>query len=220
MSNNATPTPTPARTTSNNTLLVTLAQPKPDQTDTFHGYVGASTELALAAGGEVSSRFGVRQLIGETPAAIFGFATFPSSDAITTMFDSAEYKALVPAREQSIAAVNVFIIDDTPITELADPAGVYMVIVAAPNPAAMAELQTYQAGAGAIFAKHGGRPVAQLPVSGRPVGDSAAAFVAVFEFPSADAAEAVFADPDYEGLVSARDRGLAELNVYLTNPAS
>lgn len=42
---------------SNNTLLITLAQPDPDQTETFHGYVGASTDLAIEAGGEVSSRF-------------------------------------------------------------------------------------------------------------------------------------------------------------------
>ena len=201
---------------SNNTLLVTLARPKPDQAETFHGYVGASTELAIEAGGEVSSRFGVRQLIGATPATIFGFATFPSGDAITTMFDSPDYQELVPAREQSIAAVNAYIIDDTPVTELANPDGAYLVVVAAPNPDAQADLQAYQAGSGPIFARHGGRPTAQLPVSGQPIGNTSAAFVAVLEFPSTDAAEAVFEDPDYQALVPARDRGLAVLNVYVT----
>ncbi|MGI9615866.1 MAG: DUF1330 domain-containing protein [Acidimicrobiales bacterium] len=202
---------------SNNTLLITLAQPKPSETETFHSYVGASTELALEAGGEVSSRFGVRQLIGDTPAAIFGFATFPSAEAITTMFDSPAYQALVPSREQSIDAVNAYIVDETPITELADPPGAYLVVVAAPNPEAMEDLQAYQAGSGPIFAKHGGKPAAQLPVSDRPVGDTPAAFVAVLEFPSAEAAEAVFEDPDYQPLIEVRDRGLAALNVYVTN---
>lgn len=81
----------------------------------------------------------------------------------------------------------------------------------------MESLQSYQAGSGPIFAKHGGKPAAQLPVSSRPVGDTPAAFVVVIEFPSAEAAEAVFQDPDYQALIEARDRGLASLNVYVTN---
>ena len=67
---------------SNKTLLITLAQPEPDQTETFHGYV------------------------------------------------------------------------------------------AAPNPDATADLHAYQAGSGPIFARHGARPGAQLPVSGRPIGNT------------------------------------------------
>lgn len=200
----------------NNTLLLTLAQPKPDETETFHHYVESSTGLALQAGGEVSSRFGIRQLIGDSPAAVFGLATFPSADAITTMFDSPAYQSLVSAREQSIEAVNAYIVDDTPITDLPDPAGAYLVVVAAPNPDAMEDLQSYQAASGPIFAKHGAKPAAQLPVSGRPVGETPAAFVAVLEFPSPEAAEAVFGDPDYQPLIDARDRGLASLNVYVT----
>ena len=83
------------------TLLITLAQPNPDETERFHGYVAASTALALRAGAEVSSRFGVRHLIGDAPAVVFGLATFPSADAITTMFDSDGYQALVPDRDGS-----------------------------------------------------------------------------------------------------------------------
>ncbi|MEM9651343.1 MAG: DUF1330 domain-containing protein [Actinomycetota bacterium] len=201
---------------SNNTLLITLAKPNREQTETFHGYVGASTELAIAAGAEVSSRFGVRPLLGDAPADVFGLATFPSSEAITTMFDSPAYQELVPAREQGIDCVNAYVVDDTPITELADPDGAYLVVVAAPNPEAADDLKSYQAGAGPVFAKHGGRPTAQLPVTARPVGNTPAAFVSVIEFPSAEAAEAVFDDPDYQSLVDARDRGLASLNVYVT----
>ncbi len=200
----------------NDTLLITLAQPKPDQTETFHGYVGSSTELALAAGGEISSRFGVRQLVGDAPAAIFGLATFPSAEAITTMFDSPEYQELVPARKESIDCVNTYVVEDTPITGLPDPDGAYLVILAAPDPEAIDDLQTYQAGAGPIFAKHGGEPIVQLPVSSSPIGETPAAFVSIVEFGSAKAAEAVFDDPDYRPLIAARDRGLASLNVYVT----
>lgn len=202
--------------TENNTLLITLAQPTPDQTETFHDYVGSSTELAIAAGAEVSSRFGVRHLIGDAPATVFGLATFPTAEAITSMFDSPAYQALVPARDKSIDCVNAHIVEDTAVTSLPDPDGAYLVIVAAPNPAAMDDLQTYQAGAGPVFARHGGKPTAQLPVSASPIGDTPAAFVSIVEFPSAAAAEAVFDDPDYQPLIAARDRGLATLEVYVT----
>ncbi|MEM7142648.1 MAG: DUF1330 domain-containing protein [Actinomycetota bacterium] len=201
---------------SNSTVLITLAQPNPDETERFHRYVGASTELSLAVGAEVSSRFGVRPLIGDVPAAIFGLATFPDADTITTLFDGDAYRALVPDRDKSLDAVNAYIVDDAAATSLPDPDGVYLVVVAAPNPEAIDDLQAYQAASGPLFAKHGATPVAQFPVSGRPVGDTPAAFVAVLAFPSADAAEAVFADPDYQAIVPMRDRGLASLNVYVT----
>ena len=202
--------------TSNTTLLVTLAQPDPDEVERFHGYVGASTELALVAGAEVSSRFPVRSVIGDAPAAVFGLATFPSADAITTMFDGDAYRALVPDRDKSLVSVNAYIVDDTPVTELPDPAGAYLVVVAAPNPEAMPDLQAYQQASGPLFAKYGARPVAQLPVSGRPVGDTPAAFIAVLEFDSEADAIAVFDDPEYQEIVPLRDRGMASLNVYVT----
>ena len=198
------------------TLLITFAQPVPEEMARFQGYVGASTELALAAGGEVSSRFGVRSIIGEVPAAIFGLATFPSAESITAMFDDDAYQALVPDRDRSLEAVNAYIIDDAAVAELPDPSGVYLVIVAAPNPDAMEDLQAYQGGSGPIFAKHGARPVVNLPISGHPVGDTPAAFIAVLEFDSAEAVDEVFADPEYQALVPARDRGLASLNAYVT----
>lgn len=201
---------------SNNTLLITLAQPKPDETKTFHRYVGASTELAVEAGGEVSSRFGVRHIHGDAPAAIFGFATFPSADAITDMFGSDAYQALVPEREKSIECVNVYIVDDTPATALPDPQGVYLVTVATPNPEAMEELAAYQQVAGPLSTKHGGTAVVNLPINGHPIGDTPAAFVGIVEFPSAEAVDAFFADPDYQSSVPARDRALASLNLYVT----
>lgn len=200
----------------NNTLVVTFAQPNPEEMERFQRYVGTATELSVAAGAVPTSRFGVRLIIGDVPAAVFGFATFPSTQSVNDVFDSDEYQAIVPDREKSLDAVNAYIVDDAPIGDLPAPDGVYLVIAAAPNPEHVADLQAYQAGSGPIFAKHGARPVVQLPVTGQPVGDTPAAFIAVLEFDSAEAVDAVFADPDYEELVPARERGLAALNVYVT----
>lgn len=201
---------------SNSTLLITLAKPIPEEMETFQGYVGSSTELAIEAGAEVSSRFGVDHIHGDAPAVVFGLATFPSPESITTMFDSEAYQALIPARDKSIESVNAYIVAETSITELADPNGVYLVTVAAPNPEAMDDLAAYQQAVGPLSAKHGAAPVANYPVSGHPVGSTPAAFVAVTEFPSAEAVEAFFADPDYQAVVPVRDRALASLDLYVT----
>ena len=199
-------------------LLLTFAQPDPEHAETFQSYVAASTELAIAAGGEVSSRFQVRPVLGDTPAAIFGLATFPSVDAIDEMFASKAYRALIPAREAGLRAVNAYAIEDAPLSELPDLDGdrVYLVTVAVPDPNGADALAAYQQAAGPLAAKHGGRPVAQLPVATHPVGDTPAAFVAVAEFPSATAVEAFFGDDDYAAVTEVRDRAFRVLNVYVT----
>lgn len=200
----------------NTTTLITFAQPIPEEMERFQGYVGTATELSLQAGAEVGNRFPVRSVIGDVPAAIFGFASFPSAEAISTLFAGDAYQAIVPDRDKSLAAVNAYTIENAPVVDLPDPNGAYLVIAAAPNPEAMEDLQAYQAASGPLFAKHGARPVAQFPVTDQPVGHTPAAFVAVLEFDSAEAAVAVFDDPDYQAIVPQRDRGLAALNVYVT----
>ena len=202
----------------NPTLLVTLAQPNPDEVATFQDYVGASTELAVEAGAEVSSRFGVRHIHGDAPASVFGLATFPSAEVINAMFEADSYQTLVPARDKSIDCVNAYIVDQTPVSALADPDGVYLVTVAAPNPEAMEDLAAYQQAAGPLSAKHVATPIANLAIAGHPVGETPAAFIAIAAFPSAEAIDDFFADPDYQPIIGARDRALPTLNLYVTVP--
>lgn len=199
-------------------LLVTLAQPNPDQLDTFRSYVESSTRLATDVGGEVSSRFPVRHLHGDAPATIFGLATFPDATVIDEMFRGPDYQALVPDRDKGIDGVNAYTVERPPLTELDDPTGgaVYLVVIAAPDPVAADDLAAYQQASGPVFAKHGATPVAQLPIAGHPIGDTPAVFISVLAFPSADAVDAVFADPAYLAVVGLRDRALPSLNLYVT----
>ncbi len=202
----------------NNTLLVTFAQPNAEQTETFHSYVGSSTQLAVDVGGEVSSRFAVRHLHGDAPASVFGFATFPSAPVINDMFEGPDYQKLVPSRQASVDSVNAYIVDEPELTALEDPTGdaVYLIVVGAPNPDATDDLVAYRQASGPIFANHGAEPVAQLPVTGHPIGDTRAGFISILTFPSADAVDAVFSDPAYLAVVDVRDRALPSLNLYVT----
>lgn len=201
---------------SNNALVLTLVQPKPAAIEAFHGYVGAATELAGKAGGAPSSRFGLRHVLGDAPAVIFGLATFPSADAATSMFASDAYQGLVSQRDDSVDSLNAYVIDAAPFDALPEPEGVYMLVLAAPNPDAMEDVVAYQKVAGQVMEKHGGKTVAKLPIGGRVAGSTPAAFLAVAEFPSADAIDAFFADADYRPIVPTRDRAFASLNVYAT----
>lgn len=200
----------------NPALVLTLVQPNPAKIDAFHGYVGAATELARQAGGAPSSRFGVRSVLGDAPASIFGLATFPSAEAATTMFQSGDYKALVPARDGSVEALNAYVVDAAPMSSLPDPNGVYMIVLGAPNPEAKEDLAAYQKVAGTVAAKHGGKPIVKMPISAQVAGTTRAAFLTIAEFPSAEAVEAFFADPDYEPIVETRNRALPSLSVYVT----
>ncbi len=201
----------------NKSLLITFAQPNPEEIETFQFYVKASTELAIGAGGEVSSRFGVRPVLGDAPAAVFGLATFPDAAAINDMFESDEYQALIPAREASLDAVNAYVVDEPSLLELPELEGdaVYLVTAAAPNPDNTDDLATYQQAAGPLAAKHGAQPVAQLPLASHPVGDTPAAFVAVARFPSSEAVDTFFQDDDYLAIVDVRDRSMSAFNVYV-----
>ena len=202
----------------NSSLLITLAKPNPAESETFQSYVQASTALAIAAGGEVSSRFGVHHLHGDAPAVVFGLAIFPNPTAILDMFDSEGYQELVPAREAGIDTVNAYVVDETSVRELDEPEGdaVYLITVAAPNPDTIDDLATYQQAAGPLAAKHGSQPIAQLPVGGHPVGSTPAAFIAIARFPSSEAVAGFFGDDDYLAVVDVRDRALDSLNLYVT----
>lgn len=201
---------------SNNALVLTLVQPKPTAIEAFHGYVGAATALAAEAGGAPSSRFSVRPVLGDAPAVIFGLAIFPTAEAATSMFASDAYQALVEQRDGSVDSLNAYVVDAAPLDALPEPEGVYMFVLAAPNPDAMPDVAAYQKVAGQVMEKHGGKAVAKMPIGGRVAGSTPAAFLAVAEFPSADAVDAFFADPDYRPVVPTRDRAFAALNVYVT----
>ena len=132
------------------------------------------------------------------------------------MFDSPAYQELIPARDKSIDCVNAYVVDDTPITDLADPDGVYLITVAAPDPEHMEDLGAYQKVAGPMSAKHGAIPVTNLPITGHPVGGTPAAFIGIAQFPSADAVHDFLNDPEYTPIIPTRDRALRSLNLYVT----
>lgn len=73
-------------------------------------------------------------------------------------------------------------------------------------------LAAYQAAAGPIMGRHGGKPVFKSKPEVALAG-SAADLVVLMEFPSPEAARAAFEDPDYAELIPTREQAFARLDV-------
>jgi len=90
-----------------------------------------------------------------------------------------------------------------------------LVVTALPNKDEMDAVQSYLKGVLPLFMGAGGKMVKRLKVNevtnGRPAG-----MVLVMEFDSTEAIKTMFDSEEYAGLIPARDRGFAEMNIYLT----
>ena len=89
-----------------------------------------------------------------------------------------------------------------------------LVVTAVPNPGEMASVQAYLQGVMPLLLGAGGALVKRLKVghvvNGRPAG-----MVLVMDFPSTDAATALFASDAYQAIVPARDKGFTEMNILI-----
>ncbi len=199
-----------------NVLLVTSAVPNPNGQEALAEYGKGSGALIGQSGGKPVARFTVtEQLYGDTPAAFISIAEFPSGEVARDFFNSAEYQALVPARDQALSSVNIYFSQPGLSAENIGGSGKsILIIVAAPNPNEKEALGQYQQGAGPLFGKYGGKPVANISIAEQFHGDSPAAFVSIIEFPNDEAVKGVFGDEEYQKLIPLRDKALSSLNLY------
>lgn len=83
------------------TLIVT-AKINPDGQEALKEYLAGANPMFLAAGGKHVGRLKViDQLNGGLSKDLVALMEFPSADVIRALFDSEEYQALIPARDQA-----------------------------------------------------------------------------------------------------------------------
>lgn len=90
------------------TLLVT-AVPNPDEMDAAQEYLHGVMPLLTGAGGELVKRLRIDDVIHGNPAGMALVMDFASHDDIAKLFDSAEYAALVPARDRGFTEMNILV---------------------------------------------------------------------------------------------------------------
>ena len=91
----------------NKTTLVVTAVPNPAEMASVQQYLKGVMPLLNGAGGKVVKRLKHDRAINGQPAGMVLVMDFDSTDAITSMFDSDEYQALVPVRDRGFTEMNI-----------------------------------------------------------------------------------------------------------------
>jgi uncharacterized protein (DUF1330 family) len=92
--------------------LVVTAVPKPDEMASAQEYLQGVLPLLMGAGGTVVRRLKTNKVVNGRPAGMVLVMDFESADAVTAMFESDEYSALVPVRDRGFEEMNILIAND------------------------------------------------------------------------------------------------------------
>ena len=94
---------------------------------------------------------------------------------------------------------------------------VFLMIEATRNPSEMDALSTYQSKTPPIAKKYGAAPVATYDVDTALIGDKKPGVFAVLSFPTREAIDRLFSDPDYQALIPLRDRGFSDVRFFVVH---
>jgi uncharacterized protein (DUF1330 family) len=89
--------------------LVVTAVPNPDEMASVQEYLKGVLPLLKAAGGKLVKRLKVDKVIRGNRSGMVLVMDFGSADAITAMFESNDYAALVPVRDRGFAEMNILL---------------------------------------------------------------------------------------------------------------
>ena len=90
------------------TLVVTATQ-NPNEMESVQGYLQGVLPLLMDAGGKLVKRLKVDEVIRGNPSGMVLVMDFDSDEAITTIFESDEYAALIPVRDQGFAEMDILV---------------------------------------------------------------------------------------------------------------
>ncbi|MBT4099526.1 MAG: DUF1330 domain-containing protein [Gemmatimonadetes bacterium] len=91
------------------TTLVVTAQPNPQEMESVQEYLHGVLPLLTGAGGKVVKRLRTDKVIHGNPSGMTLVMDFDSEDAITGMFESDDYAALVPVRDRGFSEMNILL---------------------------------------------------------------------------------------------------------------
>ena len=91
------------------TTLVVTAVPNPNEMASVQEYLNGVLPLLTGAGGTVVRRLKTNQVVNGRPSGMVLVMDFESADAVTAMFESDEYGALIPVRDRGFEEMNILI---------------------------------------------------------------------------------------------------------------
>jgi uncharacterized protein (DUF1330 family) len=95
--------------TDEKTTLVVTAVPNPNEMASVQEYLQGVLPLLMGAGGKPVKRLKVDKVINGSASGMVLVMDFDSADAISGMFQSEGYAALVPVRDRGFAEMNILL---------------------------------------------------------------------------------------------------------------
>ena len=98
--------------TNEKTTLVVTAVPNPSEMASVQEYLHGVLPLFMGAGGKLVKRLKVDSVINGSSSGMVLVMDFDSADAISGLFESDGYAALLPARDRGFAEMNILLTRD------------------------------------------------------------------------------------------------------------
>ena len=92
-----------------NATLVVTATPNSNEMESVQSYLKGVLPLLMGAGGKLVKRLKVENVIRGNPSGMVLLMDFDTDEAITALFESDEYAALIPMRDQGFAEMNILL---------------------------------------------------------------------------------------------------------------
>lgn len=81
-----------------------------EEPEAYQAYLDATTPLLEKAGAKVTQHFPVDDVVvGDKPAENVMIVQYPDIEAVHDLFDSPEYRAVIPMRDRAFTTYNVSI---------------------------------------------------------------------------------------------------------------
>ena len=94
---------------SDKTTLVVTAVPNSDEMGSVQEYLQGVMPLFMAAGGELVKRVKTDTVVHGHRAGMTLVMDFDSADAVTDLFQSDDYAALIPLRDRGFTEMNILL---------------------------------------------------------------------------------------------------------------
>ena len=92
--------------------LVVTATPNPSEMESVQAYLQGVMPLLMGARSKLVKRLKVDKVIRGNPSGMVLVMDFDSDEAITELFESDEYAALIPMRDQGFTEMNILLTNE------------------------------------------------------------------------------------------------------------
>lgn len=196
-----------------------LSVKNPDETDAYNDYSSASHELLAEAGATTIGMYNTETTVfGDCAGQTFGYAEASTEKALTDVFNSDEYKALIPTRDKAFTSMNIFIgtwneLGDSNVLN-SDKESLFLT-VGAINSEEQEAYHTYVDESEKVATSYGINTLLSFKINKQIAGECGSDFIWIKEGNDDSVWSALSEDENYKKWVPFRNKGIASMNGYI-----